>query len=474
MKSIIFACLLFVALASAKSAFTELEYRNSFTNWMIQNGKTYANHEFTKRYEIFKTNMDYVHEWNSKGSQTILGLTIFADLTNAEYQKTYLGTKFDASKLPQASNNVKSVGDAQVDWRLQGAVTPIKNQGQCGGCWSFSASGATEGAHKISTGNLVGLSEQNLIDCATSNGNQGCDGGYMFAAFEYIISNNGIDTESSYPFTGQDGTCQFSTSNIGATLSSYQNVTSGSESALATAVTAGPTSVAIDASHNSFQLYSGGIYYEPACSTTQLDHGVLAVGFGSGSLPSSGSSSSSSGNPSSSSSGNSQTSGSQSGNSQSGSQWTGNSQTSGSQSDNSQSGSQWTGNSQSGSQWTGNSQSSTQSSGNSQSGSQWTSSASSSGSQWSSSGSQSGSQSGSSSGSWGLKQGSGSGSGSGTGASGNSSGNSSGASSGESNGDYWIVKNSWGTSWGIQGYILMSKDRNNNCGIATMASIPQA
>ncbi|KYR00553.1 cysteine proteinase 5 precursor [Tieghemostelium lacteum] len=365
MRYIILTVLLLVALSSAKPLFKDHEYRSSFVGWMQKHSRHYANHEFSKKFETFKSNMDYVHEWNSKGSATVLGLNAFADLTNAEYRKL-LGIKFDASKLPKPSNamnlifNVKAIGDdATVDWREKGAVTQVKNQGQCGGCWSFSTTGATEGAHQIATGNLVSLSEQQLIDCSSSYGNQGCDGGLMSAAFEYIIDNGGIDTEESYPFTGQNGKqCLYKLAQSAATLSSYQNVTSGSEAGLVQALKVNPVSVAIDASHNSFQLYSGGIYYEPECSSTSLDHGVLAVGYGSGSVPSG------------------------------------------------------------------------------------------------SSGDESSASEASNTGSY-------------------SSGNSySGMLADSNSGDYYIVKNSWGTSWGVQGYIYMSRNRDNNCGIATMASYP--
>jgi len=167
-----------------------------------------------------------------------------------------------------------------VDWRTKGAVTPIKDQGQCGSCWAFSTTGSTEAAHFLATGELVSLSEQNLMDCSTSYGNQGCNGGLMNNAFKYIIANKGIDTEASYPYTAKDGTCHFTAANVGATVAGYKNVVAGSESSLQASVAIEPVSVAIDASHNSFQLYKSGVYYESKCSSSNLDHGVLAVGYG--------------------------------------------------------------------------------------------------------------------------------------------------------------------------------------------------
>ncbi|CAL1540040.1 unnamed protein product [Lymnaea stagnalis] len=167
-----------------------------------------------------------------------------------------------------------------VDWRTRGAVTGVKDQGLCGSCWAFSTIGSVEGQHFKATGSLVSLSESNLVDCSTAN--LGCNGGSMEKGFQYIINNGGIDTESSYPYTPQQSSCQFSSINIGAKISSYSKVTIGSEDDLQKAVAmVGPVSVAIDATNQrSFQLYKGGVYDEPACSTSQLDHAVLVVGYG--------------------------------------------------------------------------------------------------------------------------------------------------------------------------------------------------
>lgn len=169
-----------------------------------------------------------------------------------------------------------------IDWRQQGAVTEVKDQGHCGSCWSFSATGALEGQHFRKSGVLVSLSEQNLVDCSTTYGNNGCNGGLMDYAFKYIKDNGGIDTEKTYPYEGTDSQCRYNAANSGATDKGFADIEQGSEKKLKDALASiGPVAIAIDASQQSFQFYSEGVYYDPNCSSEQLDHGVLAVGYGS-------------------------------------------------------------------------------------------------------------------------------------------------------------------------------------------------
>eukprot|EP01090_Pellita_catalonica_P008281 TRINITY_DN18_c0_g1_i3.p1 TRINITY_DN18_c0_g1~~TRINITY_DN18_c0_g1_i3.p1 ORF type:complete len:352 (+),score=66.50 TRINITY_DN18_c0_g1_i3:56-1057(+) len=314
------------ALISVASCLTQLQLQSEFVGFMQRYNKTYDTDMFQARFQIFKKNAEFIAAHNADESKTYkVALNKFADLTGEEYASIYLGFRGEYEpKLSLKPVVVHPEIPTSVDWRKEGAVTHIKNQGQCGSCWSFSATGSTEGSHKIAGNTLVSLSEQQLVDCSGSYGNMGCNGGLMDDAFKYIMAAPGLESESEYPYTASDGTCHFASSEVKAKIIGYHDITSGSEVDLYTHIAnVSPISVAIDASHSSFQFYSSGVYYEPACSATQLDHGVLAVGYGV-----------------------------------------------------------------------------------------------------------------------------------------------------DGSKDYYIVKNSWGTDWGMNGYIWMSRNRNNNCGIATSASYP--
>jgi len=317
-------------LALAYASNVEREYLDAFESFKADYGKVYSSEiEEMYRYAIFKQNLDFVNSWDAEEKGFEVAMNSFGDLSLAEFTAMYNGYRNDTHSLRKRNYYVPDTNQVladDVDWRKQGAVTPVKNQGQCGSCWSFSATGGIEGAHFLATRELVSLSEQNLVDCSVPEGNHGCQGGWMDQAFQYVIKNGGIDTEDSYRYTATGpNACHYNPSNRGATISGFQDVPSGSESGLQQASQGRPVSVAIDASHSSFQLYKSGVYYEPACNPKNLDHGVLVVGYGS-----------------------------------------------------------------------------------------------------------------------------------------------------SSDGDYWIVKNSWGSSWGMQGYIHMARNKNNNCGIATAASFPTA
>lgn len=167
-----------------------------------------------------------------------------------------------------------------IDWRTLGAVTPVKDQAQCGSCWAFSTTGSVEGAYAVKNGELVSVSEQELVDCDRAGVDRGCSGGLMDNAFDFIIQNGGIDTESDYPYKAMDGVCDATKRDEGkaVVVTSFVDVPPNNETALMQAVSMQPVSVAVAASGLPFQLYRSGVFDGP-CST-QLDHGVLAVGYG--------------------------------------------------------------------------------------------------------------------------------------------------------------------------------------------------
>jgi len=276
----------FVVFALLFSSAYALRYQSAFVDYMHKNGKSYNHDEFAARFATFKKNVDFIDAQNARKDLTYkVGLNKFADMTNTEFAAMYNGVKVPKGYTHDATFvNPNKALPASYDWTIMGAVTPIKDQGQCGSCWAFSTTGSVEGCHFLTTKNLASLSEQNLVDCSTAQGNQGCNGGLMTQAMDYIIANNGIDSESSYPYSATGpNTCQFTASNVASKEKAYSNVASGDESALQQSVYSGPTSVAIDASQSSFQFYTSGVYSDPSCSSSQLDHGVLAVGWGTSS-----------------------------------------------------------------------------------------------------------------------------------------------------------------------------------------------
>ncbi|XP_050405617.1 procathepsin L [Patella vulgata] len=237
---------------------------------------------------VWESNLEIIERHNKEADNGLksyrLGMNQYGDMTNAEFvaiMNGYRSSEHKPSGLTFVSETPVNELPKEVDWRKKGYVTEIKNQGQCGSCWSFSATGSLEGQHFKKTGKLVSLSEQNIMDCSRREGNMGCEGGLMDQAFKYIKKNHGVDTEASYPYRARDEKCHFKRADVGANLTSHVDVKKDNEDDLQKAVAeAGPVSVAIDASHNSFQLYKSGVYDEKQCSSVNLDHGVLAVGYG--------------------------------------------------------------------------------------------------------------------------------------------------------------------------------------------------
>jgi len=253
----------------------------TFAAWAATFGKTYnGDDEFAARQAIYDANMAKYEAHNADETQTFtMGPTEFSDLTLEEFQALPIfGYSKPEQSLPKVGVHEYNGEElaASVDWRSKGAVTAVKNQGQCGSCWAFSTVGGLEGAWQIGTGTLTSMSEQQLVDC--SKANNGCGGGNMETGFQYQEGVN-VATESSYPYTARDGSCKtsgYSTAVPRGGVTGYKSV-SASTSALKSALNQGPVSIAIEADQYAFQGYTGGVI-SSGCGT-QLDHGVTAVGY---------------------------------------------------------------------------------------------------------------------------------------------------------------------------------------------------
>lgn len=263
-------------------------YEVNFVNWLVNFNVTVRDgSHFAHMLNNFANNADMIEAHNSNAHNTYeLGHNQFSHMSFDEF-KEYIHLGLDApvaetkpSKVLEAPQNLTAL-PASVDWTTQGAVTGVKDQGNCGSCWSFSATGALEGAYKIKYGTLVSFSEQNLVSCDTID--SACNGGLMDNAFTWTKSNGGLCTESGYPYTsgttGQKGACTTTcTKNTAVAPKSFTDVAKNSDSALMTALAQQPVSIAIQADQPAFQLYKSGVL-TGTCGSN-LDHGVLAVGYG--------------------------------------------------------------------------------------------------------------------------------------------------------------------------------------------------
>jgi hypothetical protein len=270
---------LLVVPALALVQLTDQEVNDAFVSWMARHNKAYATtEEFNLRREIFSQNIDHVNDLNAKhmliGGDAVFGLTKFSDMSKAEFKAKMLTAKprpvVNAITLPVNPN-----APNDVDWRNQGAVTDVKDQGQCGSCWAFSATEAAESYFFLDKqGGLPTLSPQQVVSCDPYD--YGCNGGWPYDAFTYLKGAGGQESESAYPYTsggGDTGTCQFDGSDIVARVSGYQSVTGG-EAGLASALGAGPPSVCVAA--EDWYSYTGGVLR--SCSGG-VDHCVQAVGY---------------------------------------------------------------------------------------------------------------------------------------------------------------------------------------------------
>lgn len=288
MKVVLLLVAVMAVTASASSAvlkpLTAAQAEMLFTSWTKQHGKVYATtEEMFKRYTIFRTNMEVIRQHNADETNTFtVAMNEFGDLTNEEFSAMYNNyVHMDNSFL--RAKNIADLSDVavpeSVDWAAAGKVYPVKDQGQCGSCWAFSAIGAVEAAYAIEQNTSpISLSEQELVDCGSSTGNHGCQGGWMDSAFTWIINNKGICNQTGYPYTARDGKCNTAQCTSQVSISGFKDVQANSEVALQAAVAQQPVSVAVDAGGYGWQFYSGGVM--TASCGTSLNHGVLAAGYG--------------------------------------------------------------------------------------------------------------------------------------------------------------------------------------------------
>jgi len=288
----VLAALAFLAL-SAANIHDRAYYEEKFFNWLAEhNVEAASGSHFVHMLQNFANNDDLIDTHNAGDSTYTLGHNKFSHMNIDEWRAfVHLGlNKPESAEGPVSIHpepaDVSTLATT-VDWVGAGAVTGVKDQGQCGSCWAFSTTGAVEGAYKLKYGSLTSQSEQHLVDCDNrSNGGKdmGCNGGLMDNAFDWMKKNKGICTQAKYPYTSgttkKAGTCNDSCGKDAKTgPASYTDVQKNSDSALMSALNKQPVSVAIEADKSSFQLYKSGVYSDPACGTS-LDHGVLAVGYG--------------------------------------------------------------------------------------------------------------------------------------------------------------------------------------------------
>jgi len=260
------------------------DVESMFVDFVKTYDKQYATEEFFARFNIFKTNLDKIEAHNKKQLSWTLGITQFADLTAEEFASLYLG-KVKSEGKREGTPRVFTPASAQVgadpafDWRTKGAISPVRNQGQCGSCYAMTVVSAIEAACYIVTHNLTQLSTQALMDCSSSCGNQGCNGGFLDNSFQWLVKNP-LPAESCYPYQAASGTCKKTCPPIKwCKVTGFKDIKAGDEEAMLNATSKQPLALAIEADQSSFQFYNSGVIDDASCGKS-LDHTLLLIGYG--------------------------------------------------------------------------------------------------------------------------------------------------------------------------------------------------
>jgi len=252
-----------------------------FNSWAAKHNKHFTAVEALRRRAIYNMNAKLVARFNKENKYQLSIEGPWAAMTTTEYNSMLKPIVVEQGEVA----NFNKKAPASVDWREEGKIPAIRDQAQCGSCYTFAALSAVEGRLLIAgskqfTVDTLDLSEQQLVDCSKENGNKGCEGGSLLFTFRYI-KLNGAMKEADYPYEAKElDSCKFDKSKVVVKIGGQKTVKSGSESDLMNAAAEGPVAVAIDASGVKFQLYSTGVYDNAECSSTQLNHGVAVVGYG--------------------------------------------------------------------------------------------------------------------------------------------------------------------------------------------------
>jgi len=276
--------ILAVLLAVAFALPSEDEIKTQFAGFMHKYNKVYAETEFQSRFNNFKASLARA-EGLQTSSSAKFGVTKFSDLSVEEFQSTILmqNTEFPSGDSAVITSSLSVGAPAAFDWRDKGAVTPVKDQLQCGSCWAFSASEAIESAWILkghATASTINLSPQQIVDCDTIDGVQGCNGGYTESAYDYIVQAGGQEQMSEYPYTGENGKCKFNAQYIDAKISGFINISKDESALSGTLSITGPLSICLDAAH--WQDYQSGVMSNRDCCPLlkcQMDHCVQLVGY---------------------------------------------------------------------------------------------------------------------------------------------------------------------------------------------------